>query len=89
MAKRADEVFLDLLRKFYAQGQRVGVTTATNYAPSRMMKQPEATGLTKRSLETAMQRLLDDGTIKLVWEGPPSRQRQRLIISAEDFSNAA
>lgn len=32
-----------------------------------------------------MTRLLDAGTIKVVWEGPPSRQRQRLIVAEDDF----
>jgi DNA repair protein RadA/Sms len=33
----------------------------------------------------AMQRLLDAGVIKIVEEGPASRRRSRLIVSAEDF----
>ncbi|MQX70073.1 AAA family ATPase [Sinorhizobium meliloti] len=85
LSRNAERIFVDLLRVFGRTGQNLGVTPGTNYAPSKMAKHPSAAGITKRSLEQAMQRLLEDDTIKLVWDGPPSKQRQRLIVSADDY----
>lgn len=85
MARKAEEVFLALLSKFNRLGQRVGVSTGTSYAPAKFAKHDDAKGISKKQLERAMQHLLEAGKIKLIWEGPPSHQRQRLIVSAEDF----
>lgn len=83
--KKVDDLFVALLSKFNRLGQRVGVSTGTNYAPAKMVKHDDAKGFNKRQLEQAMQRLLEAGAIKLIWEGPPSHQRQKLIVTAEDF----
>ncbi|WP_455918835.1 AAA family ATPase [Ensifer canadensis] len=83
--RKAEQTFVELLRTFTRTGQNVGASPGTNYAPAKMSKHPGSNGLSKRNLEGAMQRLLEDGTIKLVWEGPPSKPRQRLMVSADDY----
>ncbi|MBX5017482.1 MULTISPECIES: bifunctional DNA primase/polymerase [Rhizobium] len=83
--RQAERTFIDLLRTFSRTGQHVGASPGTNFAPAKMAKHPSAGGVSKKSLEAAMQRLLEDGTIKLVWEGPASKQRQRLIVTADDY----
>jgi DNA polymerase len=70
-ATKADEVFLNLLKKFTAQGQKVSPNKSNTYAPSRFSEHPEALGISKDELKRAMQRLLDAGVIK-VESGPRS-----------------
>jgi RecA-family ATPase len=74
-----DKLFLELLAMFTAQEQSVGIAPGTNYAPARMIKHPNAKGYRKEQFAASMQRLLDAGKIKVVTEGPPSRQRSRLM----------
>jgi RecA-family ATPase len=83
--RRDDGLFRDLLSSINRSGQRVAPTKGVNYAPSIMAMRPEAKSTSKKALEAAMQRLLAAGLIKVIWDGPPSKQRQRLIVSAEDF----
>lgn len=83
--KRADECFRDMLSAINRGGERVAPTKGTNYAPSVIAERPGAEGLTKKKLEAAMHRLLASGIIKVIKEGPPSRQRQKLIVAAEDY----
>jgi RecA-family ATPase len=64
-ATKADEVFISLLKKFTAQGQKVSPNKSNTYAPSRFSEQPEAFGISKHELKRAMQRLLDAGVIKV------------------------
>ncbi|MER9900109.1 AAA family ATPase [Mesorhizobium sp. M0130] len=83
--RRTDETFRSLLSAVNRTGQRVASTKGVNYAPTVLASRPDADGFTKKQFEAAMQRLLADGMVKVVWEGPPSKPRQRLIVSAEDF----
>lgn len=83
--KRADEVFRSALSAINRAGMRVAPTTGSNFAPTVIAKRPDAEGISKKALEAAMHRLLASGLIKVIMEGPPSRQRQRLIVAAEDF----
>ncbi|MGP2492295.1 AAA family ATPase [Mesorhizobium sp. PUT5] len=87
--KRADEKFRELLSAINRTGQRVAPTKGINYAPAVMATRPDAEGMTKKALEGAMQRLLAAGLVRVVMDGPPSRQRQRLVVSAEDFGPEA
>ncbi|MGO4637228.1 AAA family ATPase [Mesorhizobium sp. 2RAF45] len=84
--KRADEIFRKLLSTFNRTGQTVSDVTGTNYAPAKMAKHAEAGGVSKRQFADAMQRLLESDEIKIVMDGPPSRQRKRLILTSEDYS---
>ena len=83
-----DRLFVELLSKMNKQGDRLTLTTGTSYAPAKMAKHPDAKGHNKRALEAAMRRLLDQGAIKSVTDGPPSRQRSRLWVKAEDFGGS-
>lgn len=83
--KRHDELFRTLLSTINHTGQRVAPTPGVNYAPTIMAAHPDAGGSTKKQFEGAMQRLLASGIIRVVMDGPPSRQRQRLVVSSEDF----
>jgi RecA-family ATPase len=83
--RRADEKFRELLSAINRSGQRVAPTKGVNYAPSVMVARPDTDGLDRKALEGAMHRLLASGIVKVVIDGPPSKQRQRLIVSAEDF----
>jgi RecA-family ATPase len=83
---RHDAMFLKLLSAINRTGRRVAQTKGVNYAPKILVDEPDALLVTVSDLEKAMARLLKAGTIKTIEEGPRSRSRQRLIVSAEDFS---
>ncbi len=85
LAAKADRVFCDLLSMLNRQGRNVCHVPGTTYAPAVMAKLPEAEGVTKPRLVDAMNRLLASGEIKIVVDGPASRQRQRLVLAREDF----
>lgn len=85
LAAQAERVFKELLSLFNRTGQNVSDVTGTSYAPAKMAEHPSAAGVSKKSLKEAMQRLLDRGEIKIIMEGPPSRQRKRLVLASEDF----
>jgi RecA-family ATPase len=84
-ASHDDALFRELLSAVNRSGQRVAPTKGVNYAPAILMLRPAAKRTSKKSLEAAMHRLLAAGIIKVVMDGPPSKQRQKLIVSAEDF----
>jgi hypothetical protein len=77
----AEEVFLNLLRGFTAQGRNVTDKKGTSYAPARFADQAEARagGLDNKALAAAMDRLFTAGRLKVVTEGPPSHPRTRLV----------
>jgi hypothetical protein len=83
-----DKKFVAVLSKLNRTGQRPSPNKSPSYAPRMIQKHPDAKGTKIRDLEMAMQRLLDAGTIKVVEEGPASRRRSRLIVSAEDFGGS-
>ena len=85
LAAKAERVFKDVLSLFNRTGQNVSDVTGTSYAPAKMAKHPAAEGMSKKALADAMQRLIDSGEVRIVMEGPPSRQRKRLILASEDF----
>lgn len=89
LAARAERVFCDLLSMFNRTGQNCSDVTGTSYAPAKMAKHPDAKGVSKKSLADAMQRLIDRGDVRIVREGPTSRQRKRLILASEDFGPEA
>lgn len=81
LGSRADALFLELLALFGEQGQNLGVQPGTSYAPARMAKHSKGKGFSKDQFAKAMQRLLDAKRIAVVTEGPPSRQRSRLVVA--------
>jgi RecA-family ATPase len=76
-----EQMFLELLKKFECSGITVSANPGPSYAPARMVEHPEAASIDKKLLQSAMHRLLDEGRIKVIKEGPPSKQRSRLVIS--------
>lgn len=62
--KRHDQAFRSLLSAVNRTGQRVASTKGVNYAPTVLAAMPDANGMSKKSLESAMRRLLADGIIK-------------------------
>ncbi|MGY4502380.1 RecA-family ATPase [Bradyrhizobium sp. GM24.11] len=79
IGSKTDALFLDLLALFTEQGQNLGVQPGTSYAPVKMAKHTRGKGFTKDQFAKAMQRLLDAKRVAVVTEGPPSRQRSRLV----------
>ncbi|MDI5929609.1 AAA family ATPase [Rhizobium leguminosarum] len=85
LAAKAERVFRDVLSAINRSGERVAKTKGINYAPKIMADRPDAEGMSAKQLEGAMQRLLVAGDLRVVMEGPASKQRQRLILTSEDF----
>lgn len=79
--RKAEDVFLTLLERFTREGRHVTDKRSPSYAPTKFAGEPEAKAAkaTSRVLEKAMQRLFAAGRIRVVTEGPPSRQRSRLV----------
>jgi RecA-family ATPase/DNA polymerase I-like protein with 3'-5' exonuclease and polymerase domains len=79
---RAEQVFLELLRRFHRENRNVSDRRGTNYAPALFADEPEAraSGVTKPMLTGAMRRLFAAGTI---WNEPYGRQARpnyRIIV---------
>lgn len=85
VAANAERVFREAISAMSRSGERVAKTNGVNYAPKVISKRPEAKGISVNALEAAMHTLLSNGELKIVMEGPPSKQRQRIILAAEDF----
>ncbi|KYK44784.1 hypothetical protein A1D31_35770 [Bradyrhizobium liaoningense] len=85
LANHADQVFLRMLSSINASGRRVSSSRSTAYAPTVMAAMPEREGTTKKALEEAMARLFTENTIAVVKEGPPSRQRERLVVVEDEI----
>jgi RecA-family ATPase len=91
LAANSERVFVELVVAYERQGRSVSHKSSNAYAPALFAREERAKGLTKRELATAMNRLLDRGVIKIIVEGPNSRQRNRIVIadiSAEGASEA-
>ncbi|WP_439496846.1 AAA family ATPase [Bosea sp. (in: a-proteobacteria)] len=80
-----DDAFVRLLRAVTRSGQVVAPTKGVNFAPKVLAARPDAAPYDERALEKAMHRLLADSTLKVVRHGPPSKRRQQLLVSADDF----
>jgi RecA-family ATPase len=78
---RADEVFLQLLRRFNRQDRTVGDKPGTSYAPALFEKETEAkaAGLKSSALAEAMRRLFADNKIHIQTYGRPSRLHMKLV----------
>jgi hypothetical protein len=77
---KADNGFVTILKKLTAQGRICGPNPGPNYAPAMFLAEPEAKGLTKTALASAMSRLLSANTIRVESFGPPSHQRSKLVL---------
>ncbi|RUT28498.1 ATPase [Arsenicitalea aurantiaca] len=78
---RADQVFLNLLARFEAEGRQVSpLPNAPTYGPSYFSRHGDAEGITKRGLEAAMNRLFASGRIRVgKSHGSPSKQKDIIV----------
>ncbi|MFK8253102.1 hypothetical protein [Ancylobacter terrae] len=79
-AHHAERVFLALLEQFTKESRNVCANRGLTYAPSVFSKHQNAQGVTRSSLERAMNRLLGSDRIRVEETGPPSRRRTHLVI---------
>ncbi|MCK1271086.1 MULTISPECIES: AAA family ATPase [unclassified Bradyrhizobium] len=79
--QRAEQLFLDLLDRFEQGGRKVCDKVGTSYAPAKFADEPEAKAarLNKTALGAAMSRLFAARRIRVITEGPPSKQRSRIV----------
>jgi RecA-family ATPase len=80
---KADEIFLDLLKRFSSEGRNVSNKPSANaYAPTCFAKETEAksAALRKADFEEAMRSLFADGKIRVEDYGRPSRPNSRIVI---------
>jgi hypothetical protein len=73
---------MGLLARFSHEGRSVSDKPSSSYAPTVFAAEPEAKAAkaNKKTLAEAMSRLVVAGKIRVAPEGPPSRQRSRLMI---------
>lgn len=79
-----EQTFLRLLSDINRSGQRVSASRSNTYAPTVFAGMEE--GTTKKQFEAAMTRLFKSEQIRVVMEGPPSKQRQRLVVIADEIA---
>lgn len=79
--QHAEQVFLRLLDRFDEAGRKVCDKVGTSYAPARFADEPEAKAarLNRKAIGAAMSRLFAARLIRVVTEGPPSKQRSRIV----------
>jgi len=80
MAKKAEEVFVELLGKHNRMGLSCSPSPSATYAPSMFERDQGSQGIKKRAFADAMKRLLESGAIIIDTDGPPARQRKRLWV---------
>jgi hypothetical protein len=78
---KAERVFLKLLALKSEQGVRLSASPGPTYAPAQLAKHPEAEGMTKRALATAMEKLLQSGRIAVAEHGRGESKRRHLVIA--------
>jgi RecA-family ATPase len=76
-----DDLFVRLLEERNAQGRWVTPNKAAGYAPKELATMPGAGNCTAAVLANAMERLLTARRIIVETFGPPSKQRQRLVVA--------
>jgi RecA-family ATPase len=82
---KADEVFLDLLRRFTREGRNVSYMPGPTYAPALFAKEDEAKKATtgSKTLEAAMRRLFAAQKIHNDKYGKPSNPHTRLVVKGD------
>ena len=81
---KAEEIFIDLLKRLSAEGRNISHHANSNtYGPAIFAKEAEAKKirLGKSELEAAMRRLFEAGKIRVETYGPPSKSYSRLVIN--------
>ena len=79
--REVDELFLRLLEQRNAQCRWVTPNKAAGFAPKELAAMPGAEGFTAGALANAMERLLSAQRVTVETFGPPSKQRQRLVVT--------
>jgi RecA-family ATPase len=79
--REVDELFLRLLEQRNAQGRPVTPNKAAGFAPKELAAMPGAEGSTAAAMANAMERLLGAQRVTVETFGPPSKQRQRLVVT--------
>ena len=85
--QHAEQIFLQMLRKFTHEGQHVSHLKSPTYAPTQFTERSPGKELGQAPLGRAMNRLLEKGVICVKTEGPPSRRRSHLAV-VEKLSGA-
>lgn len=78
---KARRVFLALLAKYEANGLPLNPSSGANYAPKVFSEHSEAEGVSKKAFASAMQRLMTEGAVEVIAEGPRSRRTNRLALA--------
>ena len=82
-----DDLFLKIATKVIQQGRDLSpLPTSHGYAPTIIAEQAEAkeAGLRKRDLKLSLERLLDAKRLRIESDGPPSKQRKRLLVGLQE-----
>jgi RecA-family ATPase len=84
VGRAAEELFLRLLSRFWAQGRIAGDKKGPSYAPVLFSVEPEAKAarITKAQLEAAMLRLFVRNEIHVEQYGRPSRPSSKIVLGA-------
>jgi hypothetical protein len=82
ISEKADVVFLEILRRFNADGRRASDRKGINYAPRLLVREREAkeARLGTAALEKAMRRLLEAGLIMATDDGASGRIVHQLVV---------
>ena len=79
--RRVDDAFLSVLKKLNEQNRPCSPNKhAGNFAPTVINKHPDGKAFNKKELEAAMERLINANTIHIENVGPPSKQKQELVL---------
>ncbi|MCZ4287865.1 AAA family ATPase [Hoeflea alexandrii] len=81
---RHERIFVEVLQKLTEQGRNLSPSPSAAYAPKLIAADPDAKGISKKDLESAMARLLHAGRIQIETIGPKSRATKRLIVTPSD-----
>lgn len=78
---KAEDTFLVLLRRYDREGRNVSAHRSPTYAPAVFAKEVVAkqSRIGKRAFEDAMSRLFEAKRLRVVTDGPPSKQRSRIV----------
>jgi hypothetical protein len=77
---KVDRLFIELLDERNAQGRWVTPVKAVGYAPKELAAMTGAEGTTPEAFAKAMERVLGADRIIVKTVGPPSKERQRLLV---------
>jgi hypothetical protein len=76
---KIDEAFIEILKRFNAQGRNASSTTGTSYAPALFAREPEGQGVASKQFEASMTRLFKGEKIHRVNNGCKSKPSWTLV----------